>query len=408
MTHEWFNNPECKKYFVFIRDYHTKYQQVPSAVTFTDNFPTARLQRVKDDIHYLLDQFLAHRTYTQTYRMLDSAVGIIAADPNRTDDALSELRKGLADIDTTTAAQSSDVDLTSSPLDRFAEYQARQASGGALLGYPTGFATIDQATEGLQGGQLVSLVASPKVGKSTLMVVIAAHLHDQGHSVMLQSFEMSNREQQERHDAIRAKVSLKRLRKGTLTPAEEQRYQTMLGSLTTMSPLVLSDSQHGVTVSALAARVARLDPDVVFVDGVYFMIDEVTGESGTAQSLTSITRALKRVAQRLDKPIVLSTQALLWKMRKGKTSEGSIGYSSSFLQDSDVILGLDKEDGVDDRRTLKIIASRNCPTTEVDLDWDWDNGRFVEQTSFVPGSTSPSSSGSSAPAAPTDLYGLGT
>jgi replicative DNA helicase len=277
-----------------------------------------------------------------------------------------------------------------------------------LLGYPTGFATIDQATEGLQGGQLVSLVASPKVGKSTLMVVIAAHLHDQGHSVMLQSFEMSNREQQERHDAIRAKVSLKRLRKGTLTPAEEQRYQTMLGSLTTMSPLVLSDSQHGVTVSALAARVARLDPDVVFVDGVYFMIDEVTGESGTAQSLTNITRALKRVAQRLDKPIVLSTQALLWKMRKGKTSEGSIGYSSSFLQDSDVILGLDKEDGVDDRRTLKIIASRNCPTTEVDLDWDWDNGRFVEQTSFVPGSTSPSSSGSSAPAAPTDLYGLGT
>ena len=109
------------------------------------------------------------------------------------------------------------------------------------------------------------------------------------------------------------------------------------------------------------------------------MIDEQSGEANTPLALTNITRSLKRLAQRVDRPIVVSTQVLQWKMRKGKVTTDSIGYSSSFFQDADVLFGLEREDDtVDDTRILKVLAARNSGPTEASLLWDWNNGQFRE------------------------------
>ncbi|NBQ63396.1 MAG: hypothetical protein EBU40_14090, partial [Proteobacteria bacterium] len=120
------------------------------------------------------------------------------------------------------------------------------------------------------------------------------------------------------------------------------------------------DSTNGQTVSAIASKIQSKNPDIVFIDGTYLMIDEQTGESNTPQAITNITRSLKRLAQKINKPIVITTQVLTWKMRGGNVTEDSIGYSSSFHQDADVIFGLQKVDeNVDDMRLLRVIASRN-------------------------------------------------
>src|SRR5215831_7152454 len=102
------------------------------------------------------------------------------------------------------------------------------------------------------------------------------------------------------------------------------------------------DPAGTTTVSALAAQIQKERPDVCYIDGTYLMDAEVErAEPGSAQALTSITRSLKRLAQRLEIPIVQTTQALSWKARGGKLSLDSIGYSSSFAQDSDVIFGVE-------------------------------------------------------------------
>ena len=117
----------------------------------------------------------------------------------------------------------------------------------------------------------------------------------------------------------------------------------------------------------------------MFIDGTYLMFDEITGESNTPQAITQITRSLKRLAMKINKPVVISTQALAWKMKKGQVSADSIGYSSSFHQDADVIFGLQREDeNVDDTRLLRVIASRNSGLSEVSLMWDWNTGAFRE------------------------------
>ena len=227
------------------------------------------------------------------------------------------------------------------------------------------------------------IIAPPKTGKSVLSLQVAVNVHKDGYVPLYQSFEMSNIEQQHRHDAMRAQIAHSRLIRGALTPEEEARYQKVLTEMSTMHKFYLTDSVSAMTVTGLKSKIEKLKPDIVFVDGVYLMIDEATGESNTPQALTNITRNLKRLAQKENIPIVITTQVLLWKMKKRQVSADAIGYSSSFFQDSDVILGLQKQDEEDDTsRELRIVASRNCGPATSDLLWDWEDGRFEEYGSF--------------------------
>jgi replicative DNA helicase len=205
---------------------------------------------------------------------------------------------------------------------------------------------------------------------------MAINVHKAGKVPMFQSFEMTNHEQSQRHDAIRANLSAKNLRIGKLNTQEEERYIDMLEEMKTVHPFHLVDAVNGLTIDTLVAKAEQIKPDILFVDGVYLMLDQVTGEANTPQALTNITRGLKRVAQVLNIPVVITTQTLLWKMKGGKVSADSIGYSSSFFQDSDVILGLEQIEQDDKRRNLRVVQARNCGPSETTITWDWDTGCF--------------------------------
>jgi replicative DNA helicase len=373
----WFANGEYKAVWTFVIQHWSKYAEVPTAVTVKNNFPTFRILHVDDTVEYLLDQMVAHRRRQATIRLIQDATASVENNDHET--AITLLGAGIAIIGDEGLNVSHEYDLTSTPMVRYQDYLDFKSRPSGLLGMPTGFPTIDEATAGLQGGQLTTIIAPPKTGKSVLAMQIASTMHDSGVTPLFQSFEMSNSEQKTRHDAFRAKISHARLIRGELETDEETRFKAMLKGLAGQQPFILTDSVSGSTLTQLTGKIQALKPDVVFIDGVYLMIDEITGEQNTPQSLTNTTRGLKRLAQRIDKPIVITTQVLTWKMKGKKVSADSIGYSSSFYQDSDVILGLERsEDDDDDRRILRIVASRNCGPAEADLDWDWAAGRFEE------------------------------
>lgn len=377
----WFFVSENKAVWKFIRQHWTKYEEVPTAVTVKDNFPTYRLLAVEDSLEYLVDQLIDYRKRQHAIEIVQNAADYIAAGDHSS--AIVEMSKGVAQLYEEGVSQSSDLDLTDNPEQRYQEYLDVKTRDGGLLGYPTGFRTIDEATAGLQPGQLITIIAPPKTGKSVLAMQIAVNVHERGHVPMFQSFEMTNVEQQHRHDAMRANIAHSRLTRGKLNLDEEKRYLESLKRMESMQRFYLTDSASAMTVSGLQAKIEKIRPQIVFVDGVYLMIDERSGEAGTPQALTSITRDLKRLAQRYEIPLVVSTQVLLWKMKKRQVSADSIGYSSSFFQDSDVILGLQKQDEEDDSsRELRIVASRNSGPASSDLLWDWEGGRFEEYGSF--------------------------
>lgn len=380
---DWFFVDENRDVWRFIRQHWDKYGEVPTAVTVKDNFPTYRLLAVDDSIEYLLDQLIEYRKRQKTIAVVQDAANAVASgDHNIAIEAMSRAVTAFYEEDT---RESTDVELTQNASARFVEYENIKTRPNGLLGVATGFKTIDQATAGLQPGQLVTIIAPPKTGKSVLALQMAINIHEDGFVPLFQSFEMTNLEQQHRHDSMRARISHARLVRGALNPTEEQRYRATLARMESMHRFYLTDSVSAMTVAGLSAKIDRIKPSVVFVDGVYLMIDEITGESNTPQALTNLTRNLKRLAQKKEIPIVISTQVLLWKMKKRQVSADAIGYSSSFYQDSDVILGLQRQDEEDDSsRELRIVASRNCGPATVDLLWDWEEGRFEEYASFKP------------------------
>jgi len=381
VSDSWFSNDEDKRVWTYLRTHFAKYGECPSQEVITANFPTYKVHELTDSIDFLLDDLVDRRRKLSISNTLRQAVEEIQNNKDH-EAALLTMQSGIVRLEEEGLNKTSDINLIQTTEMRWEDYLFRKNNPG-LLGVATGFPTIDSVTNGLQKGQLIVVVATPKTGKSTLALQIANNVHKQGLSPMFQSFEMTNREQQNRYDSMRALVSHNRLISGKLTNEEEERLQKALESMSEdTTNFWLVDAAHGITVSAIQSKIQTLQPDVVFIDGVYLMLDEQTGESNTPQALTGITRSLKRLAQRTNKPIVITTQALNWKTKKGKVSTDSIGYSSSFLQDADVVFGLEREDeAVDDTRTLKVMAARNSGNVEASLMWDWSSGLFREMTS---------------------------
>jgi hypothetical protein len=321
----YFTSPEAKQVWAFTKAHWAKYDEVPTSVTVKNNYPNFRLLNVTDTIEYLADETVAFHQRMETVRMVQDAADALVADPS-SGPALAVLTAGLGKIQAV-GSTVSDLDMIADPLSRLTAYQAFQALPNGLLGLPTGFPTIDKATSGLQPEQLVTIIAAPKVGKSTLAMQMAINAHNVGATALFQSFEMSNAEQQQRYDAMRAKISHSSLRTGTLSLMEERLYEAMLTATAAMpNPFILTDAVSGLSVSAITAKAEQLRPSMLVIDGVYLMTDEVTGECNTPQALTNITRSLKKSAQKLKIPIIITTQVLLWKMKKGQVSADAIGY----------------------------------------------------------------------------------
>lgn len=381
VTADWFSDNTERRMWSFLRDHHSKYGQLPSQDVLESNFPTYNFQPVTDNIYFLVDQVIESKRNAIVRDFMRDAI----EDIEKRKDyglAVATVQRGIIKLNDGGLSRSNDIDITADAEKRWEDYLERKNLPNGLRGIPTGFNTIDQATSGLQKGQLIVIVAPPKTGKSTLALQVAHNVHMSGSVPVFQSFEMTNEEQVNRYDAMRARISHHRLRTGTLTTEEEVRYAAKLKSIGHMKhKFWLTDSASALTVSGIANKVQTLQPDVLFLDGVYLMMDEQSGEANTALALTNITRSLKRLAQSANIPIVVSTQALSWKMKNGNVNADSIGYSSSFLQDADVLLGLQRQDeNVDDTRVLKVLASRNSGPLEVSMLWDWNTGEFREMS----------------------------
>lgn len=378
VTEAWFADATDKKIFIFLREHYAKYQECPSLDIITENFPAYQLLPTTDPLDYFVDKLIESRRRTSIIQTIGEALTAVEKEQDH-ESALLAMERGIVALDEAGLTTATDLEITKAAQIAKDEYEHRKNNPG-LLGLPTGFPTMDASTSGLQPGQLIVIVAPPKTGKSTLALQIAINAHLANKVPMFISFEMSNAEQKSRYYAMRARISHQRLMTGSLTDEEEQRYYRIVNSIQDMrDKFWFVDSSGGLTVSAVASKIQSKNPDIVFIDGTYLMIDEQTNESNTPQSITNITRSLKRLAMKIKKPIVISTQALTWKMRSGQVTADSIGYSSSFHQDADVIFGLQRvADDVDDMRTLKVVASRNSGLMDVTLMWDWNTGAFRE------------------------------
>jgi replicative DNA helicase len=260
---------------------------------------------------------------------------------------------------------------------------------GLVTGVPTGFKDLDDLTSGFQPSDLVIIAARPSMGKTSLVLNIAAHAGvREGLTVGIFSLEMAKEQLFLRMLTSEARIDAHRFRTGLLSERDYGRLSAALGTLAE-APVYIDDTA-ALGVLEMRAKARRLMAEhglhLLIVDYIQLMQGRGRFEN-RQQELASISRALKQLAKELHVPIVaLSQLSRAPEARADRRPQlADLRESGALEQDADLVLFIyraelyDKEETrPEDQGVAEIIIGkqRNGPTGTVRLTFIKEYTRF--------------------------------
>jgi replicative DNA helicase len=268
------------------------------------------------------------------------------------------------------------------------ELEAIQDRKGVGLGVPTGFADLDDLTQGLHPGQMIIVAARPALGKSTLAVDFCRSASiKHGMTSCIFSLEMSRTEIMMRVLSAEAKVPLQNMRAGRMTNDDWDRIARKIGEVTE-APLYVDDSPN-LTMMEIRAKARRLkqrhDLKLIVIDYLQLMSSGKRVESRQLE-VSEFSRQIKLLAKELEVPVVAVCQLNRGPEQRSdkKPSTADLRESGSLEQDSDVVILLFREDAYEAESTrpgeadLIVAKQRNGPTRTVTVAFQGHYSRFVD------------------------------
>jgi replicative DNA helicase len=262
------------------------------------------------------------------------------------------------------------------------------ANSDGRAGVLTGFADLDELTNGLHAGQMIVLAARPSVGKSTLGLDFARTASiKQGHTSVVFSLEMSRSEIVMRMLSAEARVPLNHMRTGRMGDDEWERIVRRMGDIET-APLFIDDSPQ-VTMMDIRAKCRRLkqrnDLKLVVVDYLQLMSSPKKSES-RQQEVSEISRSLKLLAKELEVPVVAISQLNRGSEQRAdkRPMMSDLRESGAIEQDADVIILLHREDLYErespraGEADLIVAKHRNGMTKDVVVAFQGHYSRFAD------------------------------
>jgi len=203
-----------------------------------------------------------------------------------------------------------------------ADLEARQATSGTLFGITTGFANLDELTQGWQIGDMAIIAARPSIGKTALATNCAVAAARTGKRVAIFSLEMRRRQLEHRLVSSLSRVPLTAILSGQLYEAD---YSKIAGALEVLDALPLSiDDRAEQTVWDIRWTCRRLKAehglDLVIVDYVQLMTGALDRRGVTRnEELTDVSRRLKLLADECGVSVLLLSQLSRVSEQRGDT-----------------------------------------------------------------------------------------
>lgn len=221
---------------------------------------------------------------------------------------------------------------------------------GRFVGLSTGFEDLDeQMFGGLRGGELITVFGPPKSGKTTtataIMENIACRPLPCGTMPVVAVFSREMKEIQlaVRHFASLGGASQRNLLTGHILESDLQGVSAASGVLSDTRLIYDLDSdtpsQIALKCAQIKRRYGRLD--LIMVDHVGLVRSDEKKQS-RVQEVTEITWAFKKLAGRMDCPLLMVAQSNReYAKRQDKTPIlADLAESSSIEKDSDAIIGI--------------------------------------------------------------------
>lgn len=300
----------------------------------------------------------------------------VSDDPIAAVDALSETMWSIRRRTRERRNRSNLVDTIADRRRRYAD-RAKAAEEG-VIGESLGFDEVDDLTGGIRGGELVTLVAGPKVGKTWMMLQVARRCIERGHTCVVFSLEMDVSQIEDRFDAVLSGVSYARLDAGRLSTKEMHQLMDAQDRESELGDIRFIKLGIGERTVENMVRIAHDErADLVIIDQLSF-IETSRQFASRADQVSSIILELKAAISQ-DEDDMLPVLLLAQFNRAGasagdKADISSIGLSSEVERTSDALISLSQTDEERANNVLKmiILASRR-----------YDLGRFLIHRELV-------------------------
>jgi replicative DNA helicase len=265
------------------------------------------------------------------------------------------------------------------------------STGGVGTGIPTGFQRLDEITNGLHAGQMVTIAGRPGSGKSTLALDIARSAAIKHHKpTVIFSLEMSKVEIMMRLFSAEASVVLSNIRNGHMSDQDWTRLARRSSEMAD-APLFIDDSPN-LTMMEIRAKARRLrqrqDLQMIVIDYLQLMTSGKRVES-RQQEVSEFSRAMKLLAKELEVPVVTLSQLNRGPEQRTdkKPMLSDLRESGSIEQDSDMVLLVHRPDLYEPETErageadLIIAKHRNGPTATVAVAFQGRYSRFADMPS---------------------------
>ncbi len=255
-------------------------------------------------------------------------------------------------------------------------------AGTVLMGYPT----VDVLSGGMQGGDLVSIVGRPAMGKTWSTLFMAHNAwYNQHKQVLYITLEMTVLAIEQRLASMHTKHSLTQLKKAQLATKSYKDLLSKLGVLSDFEESFwIAGGDIASTVEDIWKLVMQVNPEFVLVDGAY-LLSHPNQRIGKYEKVAENARALKQMlAMEFNIPVVASWQfnrTAEKKMSKDqKVGLEDIGYTDEIGQLSSVVLGLMQEESIETimTREIEILKGRDGEVGKLNMKWDFYNMDFGE------------------------------
>ncbi|MDK3642914.1 replicative DNA helicase [Staphylococcus pseudintermedius] len=224
-------------------------------------------------------------------------------------------------------------------------------NSGQTPGIPTGYRDLDQMTAGFNRNDLIILAARPSVGKTAFALNIAQKVatHEDQYTVGIFSLEMGADQLATRMICSSGNVDSNRLRTGTMTEEDWNRFTVAVGKLSRTK--IFIDDTPGVRITDIRSKCRRLKQehglDMIVID--YLQLIQGSGSRASdnrQQEVSEISRMLKAIARELECPVIaLSQLSRGVEQRQDKRPMMSdIRESGSIEQDADIVAFLYRDD----------------------------------------------------------------
>jgi len=339
ITEDLFQEDEIEGYR-WVRDHLDRYGALPTieeAVEQGHVLPQPR--RASSPNHYI-DQLKKRYAYSKVNerhprlveamrgRDTDSVISVLS-------EMLQEARRATGGVSYSTIADQYDSVVT--------EYDEAKFTVG-LRGITSGWETLDLATNGLMGGDLVVIAGRPSMGKSWLIMKMAHAACTSGARIAFCSMEMSLKQIARRWLGLSTGINPNLIRSGEIGTYSEERMMLEIEAQRHRHPIHLMAGDMAKSVAAVEGMVLEFQPTILFVDAAYLLTPsgKKNGYISRWESITEVIHELKMISLRHDIPVVISVQFNRNQKSKSKTAFdlGDIAGSDAIPQDASVVLGV--------------------------------------------------------------------